>query len=170
VLAIGDSVMLGASTDLIAALGPNTVVDASVGRQVYEGLDRLAEYRSAGRLTGLRAVVVGLGTNGPMTVAQCHQFVSLAGGDRVVFITVRVPRPWQDETNASIATCAALPDVSAVDWYQASGAPGVLGPDRVHETVAGRSLYASLVAAAVNRPPPASRGLAAPAGARPAAR
>jgi hypothetical protein len=147
VLAIGDSVLLGAANDLAAALGPSTVVDAAVGRQVSEGLARLAGYRAAGRLTGLGALVVALGTNGPMTTAECRQFVTLAAGiPRVVFVTVRVPRPWQAVTNASIAECTAgAPGVSAADWYAASGGPGLLGPDQVHETISGRQLYASVV-------------------------
>ncbi|MHB1929749.1 MAG: acyltransferase family protein, partial [Acidimicrobiales bacterium] len=57
VLAIGDSVMLAAEPDLVAALGPGTVVDAAVGRQVYAGLERLAAYKSTGRLDTFEAVV-----------------------------------------------------------------------------------------------------------------
>ncbi len=150
-LALGDSVMLGATTELEQALGPGVVVDATVGRQVKQGLARLAQYKAAGHLAGLSAVVIGLGSNGPITTAQCQQFEAIAAGvPRVVFVNVRVPRSWQNVSNASLAACTAgKPGVVLANWYEASAAPGVLGPDRVHETPAGRQLYASVVATAV---------------------
>ena len=147
VLAIGDSVMLDAAADLKQDLGPSTVVDAVVGRQVVDGIARLSAYRAAGWLPNLTALVIGLGTNGPMSVAQCDQILSLAAGvPRVVFVNVRMPRPWESITNDTLATCTAHePGVTLVDWYDASAAPGVLGPDQIHSSLAGASLYASLV-------------------------
>ncbi|MBO0729424.1 MAG: acyltransferase [Acidimicrobiaceae bacterium] len=151
VLAIGDSVMLGASTELSAALGPGSIIDARVDRQIDQGLSRLAQYRAAGKLDGLSAVVIGLGTNGLLDVAHCERFEREAAGvPRLVFVNVRVPRSWQDATDASLRACTAgKPGVVVANWYRASGAPGIIGPDRVHETIAGRHLYASVVAAAV---------------------
>lgn len=160
VLAIGDSVMLDAAADLKQDLGPSTVVDAVVGRQVSDGIDRLTDYRAAGRLTDLTALVIGLGTNGPMSVAQCDQILNLAVGvPRVVFVNVRMPRPWESITNGTLATCTAhQPRVTVVDWYDASAAPGVLGPDQIHASPAGATLYASLVTRAASAPPPEMRG------------
>jgi len=160
VLAIGDSVMLDAATDLKQDLGPSSVVDAVVGRQVSDGIDRLTAYRAAGRLTGLTALVIGLGTNGPMSVAQCDQLLSLASGvPRVVFVSVRMPRPWESVTNESLLTCTARqPGVALVDWYDASVAPGVLGPDQIHSTLAGATLYASLVTRVLSTVPPRGAG------------
>jgi len=153
VLAIGDSVMLDAANDLIADLGPSTVVDAVVGRQVSDGVDRLSEYKVAGRLQGLTALVIGLGTNGPMSVSQCDQILNLASGvPKVVFVNVRMPRPWESITNGTLSACAGhVPHVVLVDWYDASANPGVLGPDEIHSTTAGAALYASLVAQAASR-------------------
>jgi peptidoglycan/LPS O-acetylase OafA/YrhL len=153
VLAIGDSVMLDAATDLTGDLGPSTVVDAVVGRQVSQGIERLTDYQLAGRLTDLTALVIGLGTNGPMSVAQCDQILNLATSvPRVVFVNVRMPRPWQSISDNSLSSCTAhQPRVILVDWYDASAAPGVLGPDQIHATTSGAALYASLVANAVNQ-------------------
>ena len=153
VLAIGDSVMLDAATDLTHDLGPSTIVDAVVGRQVSDGIVRLSDYRAAGRLTRLTALVIGLGTNGPMSVDQCDQILSLASGvPRVVFVNVRMPRPWESITNGTLTTCTAhQPRVVLVDWYDASAAPGVLGPDQIHSSTAGATLYATLVKRAVER-------------------
>ena len=72
--------MLDAAADLTEDLGPSTVVDAVVGRQVSDGIERLSDYRAAGRLNDLSALVIGLGTNGPMSVAQCDQILALAVG------------------------------------------------------------------------------------------
>jgi len=59
---------------------------------------------------------------------------------------VRMPRAWESITNDTLDTCAVhRPGVSLVDWYDASASPGVLGPDQIHATPAGASLYASLV-------------------------
>jgi hypothetical protein len=147
VLAIGDSVMLDAAADLKQDLGPSTVVDAVVGRQVADGIARLSAYRSAGWLRNLTALVIGLGTNGPMSVDQCNQILTLAAGvPRVIFINVRMPRAWESITNGTLGTCAVhRPGVSLVDWYDASASPGVLGPDQIHATPAGATLYAALV-------------------------
>jgi peptidoglycan/LPS O-acetylase OafA/YrhL len=154
VLAIGDSVMLDAAGDLSQDLGPSTVVDAVVGRQVSDGIDRLEEYKAAGRLDGLSALVIGLGTNGPMSIGQCDEILGLAAGvPRVVFVNVRMPRPWESITNDTLAACTAHQTrVVLVDWYDASAAPGVLGPDQIHSSVAGATLYATLVAHAVTAP------------------
>lgn len=152
VLAIGDSVMLDAANGLKLDLGPSTVVDAVVGRQVSDGVGRLGEYKAAGRLNGLTALVIGLGTNGPMSVSQCDQILSLASGvPKVIFVNVRMPRPWESITNGTLSSCAShSPRVVLVDWYDASGGAGVLGPDQIHSTTAGAALYASLITRAAN--------------------
>jgi hypothetical protein len=62
-----------------------------------------------------------------------------------------MPRPWESITNDTLATCTARqPRVALVDWYDASGAPGALGPDQIHSTPAGATLYASLVTRAID--------------------
>jgi peptidoglycan/LPS O-acetylase OafA/YrhL len=150
VLAIGDSVMLAASSDLEQAFGPEITVDASVGRQVYAGLDRLAQYRRAGLLRGLRALVVGLGSNGPFTPYDLAELRQLAAGvPRVVLVNVRVPDPWQAESNATIDGAAHLPGYVVVNWYRTSADRALLYPDGIHPDVAGQEVYAQLVVGAV---------------------
>jgi peptidoglycan/LPS O-acetylase OafA/YrhL len=154
VLAIGDSVMLGGSADLEQAFGSSITVDAEVGRQVFEGLERLQQYKAAGRLDGLRALVVGLGTNGPFAPSQMQELVSLTRGiPRVVLVNVRVPLEWQAESNATIASVAGNPRFRVVDWYQASAAPGLLYSDAVHPDASGQLIYANLITQAVTAPP-----------------
>jgi peptidoglycan/LPS O-acetylase OafA/YrhL len=152
-LAIGDSVMVAGSTALEQRLHDDIVVDAVVGRQVWSGIDRLQEYRQAGDLVGLKAIVIGLGTNGPMTPSDVAQFRSLAAGvPLLVFVNVRVPRPWQDETNSSIAAVEGLPGIHVVNWYKASATPGALWPDGIHPDPKGQVIYANLIAVALGVP------------------
>ena len=150
VLAIGDSVMLAAQQDLVAALGPGTVVDAAVGRQVYQGLDRLAAYKQAGRLDTVEAVVIDLGTNGPFTPQDMTELEALtAGVPKVVLVNVRVPLPWQAETDATIRSVARRPGFRIVNWWAASRNRALLWPDGVHPNPAGQAVYAQLVKAAL---------------------
>jgi hypothetical protein len=143
-------VLLAASQALEQRLHGDITVDAVVGRQVWSGISRLAAYRAAGDLTGLKAVVIDLGTNGPMSPADVARLRALTTGVRLlVLVNVRVPLPWQTESNASLAAVQHLPGVVVVDWYRASAAPGVLGPDGVHPGLKGQVLYANLVAAAL---------------------
>jgi hypothetical protein len=147
VLAIGDSVLLAGSVALEQRLDGDITVDAAVGRQVWSGIVRLAEYKKAGDLVGLQAIVIDLGTNGPMTPADVAQFRALAAGvPLLVFVNVRVPRPWQGETNASIGAVAGLPGLRIVNWYAASATPGALWPDGVHPDPKGQAIYANLIA------------------------
>jgi hypothetical protein len=150
VLAIGDSVLLASAQALEQRLDGDVTVDAVVGRQVWAGINRLAAYRAAGDLVGLKAVIIDLGTNGPLAPSDVTRLRALtAGVPLLVFVNVRVPLPWQAESNASLAAARDLPGVEVVDWYQASGAPGVLWADGVHPDPEGQVMYANLVADAL---------------------
>ncbi|MHB8293587.1 MAG: acyltransferase family protein [Acidimicrobiales bacterium] len=152
VLAIGDSVMLGSAPDLQSAFGAAITVDAKVGRQVSQGLSRLQAYRAAGGLKGLRALVIGLGTNGPFSPSQFQQLVNVtAGVPHVIVVNVRVPRSWQSFTNSTLAAgVASNPRFSLVHWHHASAAPGLLWPDMVHPDPAGQRVYSNLIVQAVD--------------------
>jgi len=147
VLAIGDSVMLSGRHALTAQSGGNVYIDARVARQADEGLDALQGYRDRGELTRFSAVVIHLGTNGPL---RDHHFQRLAqlveGMPRVVVVNVRVPRRWEGESNGTIN--GSVPRYEAMrlaDWYAASGAPGTLGSDGVHPTHQGAEVYARTI-------------------------
>jgi lysophospholipase L1-like esterase len=143
-------VLLASSEALEKRLHGDVTVDAVVGRQVWSGAQRLAAYRAAGDLVGLKAVVIDLGTNGPMTPGDVARLRALSAGvPRLVFVNVRVPRSWQAESNASLTTVEHRPGVKVVDWYQASAAPGLLWPDGVHPDPRGQVIYADLVAGAL---------------------
>jgi peptidoglycan/LPS O-acetylase OafA/YrhL len=149
VTAIGDSVMLASATALRSAL-PGLYLDARVGRQMSAGVTAV---RQLGRRPGLRpVVVVGLGTNGAITIQQLSALRAIAGPDRmVVLVSTYVPRPWQDEVNRVLALAARrYPDVVLANWYAAiRNRTSLLWPDGVHPRPQGGVLYARVVKAAV---------------------
>ena len=150
VLAIGDSVLLAAAASLEQTLHGDVTVDAAVGRQVWSGIARLRAYRKAGDLAGLDAIVIDLGTNGPMSPSDVAELRALAAGvPLLVFVNVRVPQAWQAETNDSLAAVQGQPGIEVVNWFAASSAPGLLWPDGVHPDLKGQVVYADLVAGAL---------------------
>jgi len=145
VLAVGDSVMLGAVPNL-QALG-TVEVDAAVSRQFPAGTDILTARYAAGTLGDV--VVVHLGDNGLITGAQFDQMMSvLAGVQRVVFVNLKLPRDWEGPNNALLAAKAAQYGNAVVaDWYAVSSShPEYFLDDGLHLKPEGAQAYASLLA------------------------
>ena len=148
VTAVGDSVMLDYQSPLEAAI-PGIDVNAAVSRQWSDGEAILQGMKAAGQLGG--DVVVGLGTNGPITDADFDAMMAiLAGASRVVFVNVHVDRPWQDPNNAVIANGAArYHNVVVADWASlAAQNPQWFGSDGTHLPIdgSGADALAALVA------------------------
>jgi hypothetical protein len=146
--AIGDSVMLGAKSQLLAR--GFYAVNAVQSRQSYAG-PALLRARAA-RLP--RFVVIHLGTNGTYPLSVCHQMVDAVGpGHQVFLVTIHVPRRWQDADNGVIRTCAdSYPDghVHVVDWNAAARAhPGWLYADHTHLRPEGAKGFADLITGAI---------------------
>jgi hypothetical protein len=145
--AVGDSVMEDAAP---ALTGYGITVNAVVGMQFVTGAALLEGMAAAHTLPP--RVVIGLGTNGPMTVDQLNTLLSaLQGEQRVVLVTVREPRFWQDTVNAEIRAAATRwPNVQIADWYAASNAhPEWFASDGIHTGSQGGAVYAGLVVAAL---------------------
>lgn len=145
VTAIGDSVMLSAAGPLSARLGPSGAIDAKVSRQFRDGVGIVSSLGQQGRLAPV--VVIHLGTNGPPTADDVDSLMTAAGASRVLFLTVRVSRSWNDETNTVLAAAAARhPGATLVDWYGYSGGKGDwFYSDKTHLTAQGAAAYAELV-------------------------
>jgi lysophospholipase L1-like esterase len=107
--------MLGAKWALQEAM-PGIVVDAAVSRQVWDAPGILGYYRSNGLLP--RTVVVHLGTNGRVTPDAIDQVMRAIGPGHVVyFLTARVPRVWEGETNGSVRDARSRwPNARFLDW------------------------------------------------------
>jgi hypothetical protein len=152
VIAVGDSVMLGAVPALQAAID-GIQVDAAVSRQVSTGISLLQTLHSEGVFGNV--VVIGLGSNGTFTGSQFDQMMSvLADVPRVVFINVKVPRSWEQSNDQVIASgVQRYPSTRLVDWYDASvDHPEYFYADQYHVRPDGAATYASMIAAAVAGP------------------
>ena len=150
VTAVGDSVMIdyeGAPAQDI----PGIRVTAAVSRWWTTGESILRQLKSEDALGAV--VVVGLGTNGPVSATQFDSLMSvLSGASRVVVVNNRVDRTWQDSNNSVLAQgVARYPRAVLVNWYElAVQNPGWLYSTQTHLPIdgPGAQALASLVAAA----------------------
>jgi hypothetical protein len=150
ITAIGDSVMLGAAADLTARLNGQTFVDAAVGRQVNVGIGILQAWRDAGRLGDV--VIVHLGNNGTFTPEQFQEMQSiLQGVPKVIFLTVKVPRMWEEGVNQTlVAGVAGMPNAVLLDWRAASiDHPELFWDDGMHLRPEGAAFYTDLINASL---------------------
>ncbi|HET9121112.1 MAG TPA: acyltransferase family protein [Solirubrobacterales bacterium] len=148
VLALGDSVMVDARTDLAQRLRPGLTLDAAVGRQPADIISLLDAYGAAGRLPD--DVVIQIGNNGPVygdDLVALHE--ALRGVPRVYLVNVDVPRSWQGEVNSALAEAARdWGQAELVDWH-AIASQKDLTTDGVHLTSEGITLYGRLIARAI---------------------
>ena len=151
ILAVGDSVMLGASTELQSALGPELRVDAVVSRQPEATIARLDAYRAEGSLP--RRVIVHVGDNGPVYYADAQRLKqALTGVPLVVIVNVRVDTTWQGEVNSELRqTVAGWHQATIADWYDASAASGMV-VDGTHTSLAGARAFAAVISRAIHSP------------------
>jgi len=130
----------------LQALG-NVEVDAAVARQFDAGVKVLQARRDAGTLGDV--VVVHLAGNGYIQAWQFDQMMSILGGvSRVVLVTVRMDREWQDANNGLLADMADnYANTVLADWhYASSGHPEYFVEDGIHLTGAGAQAYSALIA------------------------
>ncbi|CAA7602805.1 SGNH hydrolase-type esterase domain protein [Acididesulfobacillus acetoxydans] len=148
VTAIGDSVMVDVAPYLKQRL-PGIVVDAHIGRQLYQAGPVVAQLKARGGLG--RRVIIELGTNGPFTKDQLTALLRSLGSRQIILVNTRVPRPWQGVVNQTLAQVAAgYPHTTLVDWYAASaGHSDYFYPDGVHLNPTGAEAYAALLAKAI---------------------
>ncbi len=148
VLAVGDSVMVGAADGLAEAFG-TIEVDAAIGRDAVTMLRLLRERRAANRLPS--TVVVQIGNNGPLTRPQVEELMHvLATVRRVVIIDLRVSQPWESANNTMLSDAVSrYSNARLVTWHAASDQHPDLFWDGIHLKPSGVDLYVSLITAKV---------------------
>ncbi len=139
---VGDSVLLSASKYLKNYL-PNSYIDAKVGRQFKEIFSLIDE----GKLKSYKKIVIALGNNGYVRKSDVIDLIEKLKDKEIYFITVKVPRPWQNEVNNLYREIAKeYPNVKIIDWYSYSyNKDEVFVKDKVHLNQKGIKLYASLI-------------------------
>ena len=149
VTAMGDSVMVASAAALEADM-PGVYIDAQVSRPMVTGLSVIRDLVDSGLLR--HYVVVGLGTNGPVTAAQIRELRRLIGPHRdLILINIFGPMPWESEVNAEL-NAAARHDarVELANWHQAiAKRTSLLWPDAIHPRPSGAKVYARMVLAAI---------------------
>ncbi len=144
-VALGESVMLGALTNLQAG---GFFVDALQSRQGTEMATLVETMRAANQLGSV--VVIQIGTNGSVSTSDLKRIMAQLPPDKtptVVFLTVRVPRKWQDGNNMLItALPSQYPNVKVLDWEAASFSTKLCA-DGIHIACGGGAAqyYANLI-------------------------
>ena len=150
IVAIGDSVMLGAAGALSTRFGGDITVDAKVSRQFTEGTAILQVLKDQGRLP--QVVVVHLGNNGEISDRSADAMMQvLADVPVVVFVNVRNNRGWEASVNGHLAAIPTRwPNAQVVDWHGfSSGQTSWFYKDGIHLRPEGARQYAELVGQAV---------------------
>jgi hypothetical protein len=163
-LAIGDSVLLGAAEEA-AAVGYD--VDVRGCRQVSEGLDVLRKRARGGALP--RVVVIALGSNASIAVADVRAALRILGTSRILGLVT--PREIRGMPLDDAATLRAAADrwprrIELVDWVaRTKRQRGLAYSDGIHLTPAGQRVMAELLKAPLARvvpgwdePPPTGGG------------
>ncbi|MBX0311720.1 MAG: acetyltransferase [Sulfurihydrogenibium sp.] len=143
VILIGDSVLLGASKYVQDFL-KNAYIDAKVGRQFKEIYSLL----ESGKLNKYNKIVIALGNNGYVSKKDLENVVEMLKDKEIYLITVKVPRPWQNQVNNTFREIASeYKNVKIIDWYGYSkGKEELFVTDKVHLNNKGAKYFASLIA------------------------
>ncbi len=162
-LAIGDSVMVGASSRLRDV---GIEVDAEVGRLAHQAIAILVEQT---KRYGVRDTVIfhGVGT-GFIDAKGFQKLIAAAEGVRHLIVLTRQFPPrepllsYERDTNKMLREEAAKYDwVTLVDWNEITdGREDEVSWDGTHLNALGRQLYTDhILAAILSRPPPQFGGI-----------
>jgi hypothetical protein len=150
-IAIGDSVMLASAPEL-QQVYPGMAIDAVVSRQMntLPGIVRALVARHQLR----QILIVGLGTNGPISRSTLDEVLKKIGPNRqMIVVNVEEPRVWEGEVNETLHHFADDNDnVELANWYSAiTPYISILAPDHIHPGPTGGRIYTSTITAALKR-------------------
>jgi len=155
---IGDSVMLGALTDVgndgveeaflqdISTISDQVTVSAAKNRQWYELRGII---RDLDRQNGIgEIVVIHLGNNGVIDESIINESLELLQDARkVLLINVRVPRRWENKVNNLLSEAVIrFENTELLDWYSLSNnKPEYFSLDGVHTIPIGARYYVDAI-------------------------
>ena len=145
-LAIGDSVMLGARHWLFRGL-PGVWVDAQVGRQGRDAIHLVKKLKQEGKLPA--TVLIHMGTNGYLPASLFRQLIAeLSDRKLVVLVNVKASRRWASDNNRLLAEFdgGKFKNVVLVNWEKISeGRNEYFVSDGVHLTGKGIRAYVDAI-------------------------
>jgi peptidoglycan/LPS O-acetylase OafA/YrhL len=150
IIAIGDSVMVGAKRALVAHLGSRFSMNAKVGRQAPEFVEIAQRIKAHGHRPD--ALIVHMGDNGPLYSDEMQALEEATSNVGELFlVNDNAPVSWQDESNHALAEAAEdWPHTTLIDWHAVADSHDGLTWDSIHLTPAGAGVYARLIAAAIH--------------------
>ena len=122
-----------------------------MSRQFGSSIDVIEQLKATNQLSPV--VVIHLGTNGTITDAHMQRLKDLlADRQRVIFLNLFVPRPWQNSDNEVIQRWVPqFGNAVLVNWNgEGSLHPEFFYSDKIHVNTAGQQHYADLIAGQVN--------------------
>jgi peptidoglycan/LPS O-acetylase OafA/YrhL len=150
IVALGDSVMIGARDRLASRLGRRFSMNARVSRQAGEFVDLVRRIRRRGG--HVDALIIQMGNNGPLYSEEMEALRRATAGVGVLFLVNDLaPVSWSDESDEKLTEAAQTwPHTELIDWRS------VVGPhlhaltwDGLHLTPAGAGVYTRLITKAV---------------------
>jgi peptidoglycan/LPS O-acetylase OafA/YrhL len=145
ILALGDSVMVGAAERLSARLGPGLSLNAKEGRQASEFVEIVEKLKREGHDPA--AIIIQMGNNGPLYGAEMEaiQKATIDVGE-LFLITDHAPVSWVDESNRALAEAAEdWPHTTLIDWAPVAAEHEDELWDGIHLKPSAAALYAQLV-------------------------
>jgi peptidoglycan/LPS O-acetylase OafA/YrhL len=149
IIALGDSVMIGAASNLAARLGPGFSMNAKVGRQASEFVEIVQQLRREGHHPN--AMIIQMGNNGPL-YGEDMEAIQKATSDvgELFLINDHAPVSWIDESNHALAEAGKdWPHTTLIDWASVAAENEDQLWDGIHLKPAAAGLYARLVNEAV---------------------
>lgn len=140
VLAIGDSVMLGA-IDNLHDMFPNSYVDAEVSRSLWKASGILEELSKSGKLG--EPIVINLGANGDCSLSCKKEIMEKCLGKEVFWLNT-TNNPSFNTTLSSFAQNYS--NLHIIDWNNLSkGHEEYFYADGIHLTGSGRRAYTEVI-------------------------
>lgn len=150
-VALGDSVMLGAAEELQAR---GFQVDAQQSRQMNAFVPTMQALKDNGTFGSV--VVVHLGTNGGFSQETLDSMLAtVADVPVVLLLTGKADRSWIADNNAKLrAVPATHPNVTVVDWevLSATCEGRCFYDDGIHLTQSGQNFYADVIGQVLAQP------------------
>ena len=140
VVAIGDSVMLGAIDNLHATF-PNSYVDAKVSRSLWKASGILEELINKNALG--EPIVINLGANGDCSLACKKEIMELCKGKEVFWLNTTNNQAFNKNL---LSFSTNYSNLHVIDWNKLSrGHEEYFYADGIHLTGSGRKAYTNVV-------------------------